>query len=68
MTNDAVSGNEGPRELSYAWAANEPTVPVISKDDYIEWLEGQLNRYREARAELRAGLFKLVEGVAELPL
>lgn len=36
--------------MTYEKAAADPRVPVITKDDYIEWLEEQIATARKALA------------------
>ena len=54
---------EKPR-ITYEQAAADPRIPVISKDDYIEWLEEQLADFREA---VRKSILKLVKSYGDAP-
>lgn len=39
--------------MTYEQAAADPSIPVISKDDYIEWLEARIEAVRSKCQDLK---------------
>ena len=61
VKNSATSGGA---VMSYEQTAADPRIPVVTKDDYIEYLEQQLTDFRKT---VRKAILKLVDSYGNLP-